>query len=193
MSSDPEILDIHGPLVPKAWSKLDRRTQHRVQFLLDQLIEIEAGARHSVQVVEEARASNHPLARFMFKAQLSYFHGCFMAGATGAQDVLRSLDLNPLADEIDARLKLPVGNKNLKMFLAEHRSTTGAHPSFDPTHVLRRVFRGSNLADKAVERQFRKALGDLMLLSRFTLQYLREQYPIAAAASDSWWAPRAEA
>lgn len=178
-------------LAPKVWDELDARGKRRVEMLLSSLSEIEAGWQHSKQVQASGEKlghdQNHPLFRFMANSLSHYTCGTFMGSTAGAQSVLRDLDLGPVADELDALLAKPVGQHSLKTFLEEQRNTTVAHPTFDPMHMLKRVFDQASLEDPVILKQYRESLTEFMDTTKIVHVLLRKLYPIAAASEDSRW------
>lgn len=67
MSEEPppgaQALTIHKQLDPLSWDDLDRRNQRRVAMLVSQLMELEAGFRHSWQIFQKApQLSTHSTA-----------------------------------------------------------------------------------------------------------------------------------
>jgi hypothetical protein len=179
---------------PTPWVQLDARGRRRVELLISTLSEIEAGLQHGEQVAANApkidRPQNHPLMRFMANSLTSYTCGTFMGSTSSAQDVLRSVNLGPLADRLDALLAKPVGDHTLRTFLEEHRNTTVAHPTFDPKHIMRRVFDLAELHDDEVSDQYRDAFFEFMGLAHSVHALLRKAYPLAAVSEDSRsWKP----
>ncbi len=183
------VVDAGGPHIPRPWDKLSQRQRARVELLLSKLMEIEAGTQHTSQLAQQVPQPEHPLNRFMFNSLIQYLHGCFMAGSAGVQDVLRSVDLIALAEQIDKRLALPVGTHTLKTFIDEHRNTLLAHPSFDPKAYVDRVAAKADLRDETVRQRFFASLDELGVLTRFIHRFLRESYPIAASREDARWKP----
>ena len=166
----------------KSWEELDARGKRRVEMLISTLTEIEAGWQHSGQVLESGEKlghdEQHPLNRFMAHSVVHFVCETFMGSTAGAQDVLRSVGLEPAAQELDSILAKKVG-----------RNTTVAHPTFDPKHVLNRVFDPASLEDPIVEGQYRSALGEFMKTVRIVHVLLRKLYPLAAASADLPWQP----
>lgn len=177
----------------KSWEELDARGKRRVEMLISTLTEIEAGWQHSGQVLESGEKlghdEQHPLNRFMAHSVVHFVCGTFMGSTAGAQDVLRSVGLEPAAQELDSILAKKVGGHSLKTFLEEGRNTTVAHPTFDPKHVLNRVFDPASLEDPIVEGHYRSALGEFMKTVRIVHVLLRKLYPLAAASADLPWQP----
>lgn len=139
--------------------------------------------------LSKGSAAEHPLNRFMAMSLMQYLHGSFMAGSTGAQDVLRAVHLDGIADEIDNRLAMQIGGNTVRTYISEIRNTRVAHPTFDPKHAMKRAFGKVDLRDNDIRGQFFGALIELWTLTRFTLRHLRETYPITARLDDSRWKP----
>ena len=189
MSDEQEPLTIS----PKPWNKLDAKARRRVEMLISTLTESEAGHQHSTQIIDRApkmeKPQNHPLMRFMFNSLADYVCGTFMGSTAGAQDVFRAVNLGPVADELDGHLAKPVGAHTLKTFIEEHRNTTVAHPTFDPKHVLKRVYNPAQLSNPKIEAQYREAFLSFMNFARIAHLILRDTYPLAAASEDRRWKP----
>lgn len=189
MAWKDEPLDI----APTKWDDLDARGRRRVEMLVSQLSEIAAGGEHAKQVDSSGRKlghdHNHPLFRFMANSLSHYTVGTFMGSTAGAQDVLRSVNLGPVADELDELLAKPVGGHTLKTFLEEQRNTSVAHNTFDPKHMLKRVFSEADLNNPEILQQYRDALTEFLDTVKITLVLLRRVYPVAAASEDARWQP----
>src|SRR5207244_3939229 len=108
-------------LPSKFWEELNSAERDRIGQLISHLAEFWAGFQHLGQLAPNFSNQNHPLHRFMQNALHQHFHAFYLAGERGVQDVLRSINLEYIADQIDEILNRPLGSRTFRAYITERR------------------------------------------------------------------------